>query len=378
MVQREGRLDSRAVARIGYQIAMGLNLAHQNSLFHGLLKPSNVLIGQGNQVQILDFGIGSLLAENEGESLVDTMSTANALTSGLDCTSPESIMEPTNRTPAGDQYSLGCVLYYCLAGCYPFAEGSAVEKMMAHQFKQPTSLTELVDDAQPELVAIIDRLMQKKPDDRFPAMDEVVQALNRFVESPSLNMKRPSSIITPPAPAKDNVPPVESEVFSPPLAREAFPVPHEREEKPPALPNLPPVVFPAKLEETSIPDVIPAEPVPAKPAPPPMRVPTRKSLRDSSAGLPPTPPVITKRQMAPVSCSSFSLSAPLSPSTLDELRPSAANGLTPVNLNEDPRRDSQPPGLYPEPKSVMGPLGYLVLGMTVAVVCFLAVHTFLK
>jgi len=54
-------------------------------------------------VRLLDFGIGSLLAENEGESLVDTMSTSNALTSGLDCSSPESIMEPTNRTPAGDQ-----------------------------------------------------------------------------------------------------------------------------------------------------------------------------------------------------------------------------------------------------------------------------------
>ena len=74
------------------------------------------MIGPDNQARILDFGIGSLLVENEGESLVDTMSTANTLTSGLDCASPESIMEPTNRTPAGDQYSLGCVLYYCLTG----------------------------------------------------------------------------------------------------------------------------------------------------------------------------------------------------------------------------------------------------------------------
>ena len=68
------------------------------------------------------------------------MSTANTLTSGLDCASPESIMEPTNRTPAGDQYSLGCVMYYCLTGRYPFPDGTAVEKMMCHQHKQPTAL----------------------------------------------------------------------------------------------------------------------------------------------------------------------------------------------------------------------------------------------
>ena len=58
------------------------------------------MIGADGQAHILDFGIGSLLAENEGESLVDTMSTANTLTSGLDCASPESIMDPTNRTPS--------------------------------------------------------------------------------------------------------------------------------------------------------------------------------------------------------------------------------------------------------------------------------------
>ena len=46
-------------------------------------------------MRILDFGIGCLLAETEDESLVDTMSTANSVNSGLDCASPESIMDPT-------------------------------------------------------------------------------------------------------------------------------------------------------------------------------------------------------------------------------------------------------------------------------------------
>ena len=115
------------------------NYAIKQGLFHGLLKPSNLMLGGDGQVRILDFGIGCLLAETEGESLVDTMSTANSVNSGLDCASPESIMDPTNLTPIGDQYSLGCVLYYCLTGRYPFPDGTAVEKMMSHQHKQPTA-----------------------------------------------------------------------------------------------------------------------------------------------------------------------------------------------------------------------------------------------
>jgi serine/threonine-protein kinase len=139
------------------------------------------MIGAQNHVTVLDFGIGSLLAENEGESLVDTMSTANTLTSGLDCCSPESIMEPSNRTLAGDQYSLGCTLYFCLTGRYPFAEGSAVEKMMAHQFKDPTPLKEVVPDVPDRLAEVVERLMKKNPDERYRGFDEVVEELQPLV-----------------------------------------------------------------------------------------------------------------------------------------------------------------------------------------------------
>src|SRR5207248_3010598 len=55
VVQRAGKLDAGAAAAVGLQIATGLNLAHQNGLFHGLIKPSNVLVSPGPQVRILDF-----------------------------------------------------------------------------------------------------------------------------------------------------------------------------------------------------------------------------------------------------------------------------------------------------------------------------------
>jgi serine/threonine protein kinase len=184
LVQREGKLPPGLAARIGMQAAEGLDICHRNSLIHGLLKPSNLMVGTDNQVRILDFGIGSLLAESEGESLVDTMSTANSLTSGLDCASPESIMDPTQRTPAGDQYSLGCVLYFCLTGQYPFPEGTAVEKMMAHQTKQPPPIKEVSPETPDELVAVVDRLMQKAPDARFGSVAEAMEALKPLASEP--------------------------------------------------------------------------------------------------------------------------------------------------------------------------------------------------
>ena len=184
-VAREGKLPPDIVGNIAMQIAEGLEVCHQQALFHGLLKPSNIMVGPDREVYILDFGIGCLLAETEGESLVDTMSTANSVTSGLDCSSPESIMDPTNLTPTGDQYSLGCVLYYLLAGQYPFPDGSAAEKMMAHQFKKPQSLTELAPDTPAEFIALVEKLMQKKPEDRYHSVGQIVEELRPFVKRQS-------------------------------------------------------------------------------------------------------------------------------------------------------------------------------------------------
>src|SRR6266436_1386308 len=187
LVEREGKLPPGLTALIGVQAAEGLDICHKNNLIHGLIKPSNLQVGTDTQVRILDFGIGSLVAESEGQSLVDTMSTANSLTSGLDCASPESIMDPTQRTPAGDQYSLGCVLYYCLTGQYPFPEGSAVEKMMAHQSKTPPSILESNPEVPGGLVDVVVRLMEKMPEARYATTADVVEALQPFAQAPSIS-----------------------------------------------------------------------------------------------------------------------------------------------------------------------------------------------
>jgi serine/threonine-protein kinase len=193
-------------ARIAMQTAEGLDLCHQQGLFHGLLKPSNLMLGTDGHVRILDFGIGCLLAETEGESLVDTMSTANSVNSGLDCASPESIMDPTNLTPHGDQYSLGCVLYWMVTGQYPFPEGTAVEKMMSHQHKQPMAVLDLSPDTPAGLVEVIERLMMKDPRERYESCGEAIEALRPFAAT----APAPRPVLPRPAPARRLSPPTPS------------------------------------------------------------------------------------------------------------------------------------------------------------------------
>ncbi len=183
VVTERGKLPADEATRYAVQAAEGLKAAQDAGLFHGLLKPSNLMVGPDGNVKILDFGIGCLLAETEGESLVDTMSTANSVNSGLDCSSPESIMDPTNLSSVGDQYSLGCVLYYCLTGQYPFPDGTAVEKMMCHQTKQPMPIRNFSPEVPYELVEVIEKLMAKAPAGRFATTAEAIEALRPFTSN---------------------------------------------------------------------------------------------------------------------------------------------------------------------------------------------------
>jgi hypothetical protein len=73
------------------------------------------------------------------------------------------------------------VLYYCLSGRYPFGDGTAVEKMMAHQFKPPTPIREVAPGIPDGLATVIDRLLQKAPDARYGDVDELVTALQPYV-----------------------------------------------------------------------------------------------------------------------------------------------------------------------------------------------------
>ncbi len=187
----KGKLPPGKAALIALQAAEALHACHQLGLYHGLLKPSNLLIDPDGRLRLLDCGIGCLLGQNPDESMVDTMSTANAIVAGLDCASPERIADPKAVTPAGDQYSLGCVLYFLLTGTFPFPGKAAVEKMVGHQLKQATPVRDLVPEIPEGLAVVVARLMEKDPAKRYANCAEVVDALRPFAAVPKRMVSRP-------------------------------------------------------------------------------------------------------------------------------------------------------------------------------------------
>ena len=145
-------------------------------------------------------------------------------------------MDPTNRTTAGDQYSLGCILYYCLAGHFPFPDGNPVKKMLGHQFEQPTPVSDLVPGVPAALEEVVERLMAKAPEDRYGWIDEAVEELQAIAADsrlatmsvPGSGGKRRSSqgnvLAVAPGPAQAE-PPEQQEQPAPPAADSAAWVP---------------------------------------------------------------------------------------------------------------------------------------------------------
>lgn len=197
-VRRDGAIPPPRAAHIGAQIARALQFCEQHRVYHGLIKPSNVLIAQDGTAKLLDFGVGAMLADAESnESLVDTLSESNTALNMLDCLSPEAIVDPAQRSIRGDQYALGCSLFFALAGRFPFPDGNAFEKMAAHQSLAPPSLTALNRDVPAALEKVVERLLQKSPELRYNNLQELIEALQSMAGPTPAYV--PSSSSPPPA-----------------------------------------------------------------------------------------------------------------------------------------------------------------------------------
>ncbi|HET6576107.1 MAG TPA: protein kinase [Fimbriiglobus sp.] len=174
-IEQTGPPEPVRAARLAAEVADGLAVCHRHGVTHGLVKPSNLLAGPDGTARVLELGVGAILADN----ITDAASLDDARSSGgwLDCAAPEVLADPTRLTPAGDAYSLGCVLYFLLTGKYPFPNGTPAEKMAAHRSRSPAPVRSLRPEVPVGLAELVARLMRKDPADRPTDLAAVRTAL---------------------------------------------------------------------------------------------------------------------------------------------------------------------------------------------------------
>ena len=154
----------RKAAELMIKIADGVHHAHQRGILHRDLKPTNILIDQRGEPQVMDFGLAKLLPTKESATETqDIMGTPSYM-------APEQIVGGAKHlTTYADVYALGGILYAMLTGRPPFAVGSGIgifKKVVEDQPQKPSALNSKVDR---DLEIICLKCLAKYPQERYTA-----------------------------------------------------------------------------------------------------------------------------------------------------------------------------------------------------------------
>jgi serine/threonine protein kinase len=176
---KDGPLPPIDVVGYAAQAALGLSHAHEQGIVHRDIKPSNLLLTDEKLIKVLDLGLGVLM---EADSHA-TFATADGIAVGtVDYMSPEQACgkEVDGRS---DLYSLGCAMYHLITGRHAFPGESPIERLGKRISGKPVPITDLRPDLPPSLVAVMDKLMAAKPQDRYQTGQEAADALAALIRS---------------------------------------------------------------------------------------------------------------------------------------------------------------------------------------------------
>ena len=185
LLDEQKRLSPDLTMHIGSAVAAALDCAHRANLVHRDVKPGNILITADGRVLLTDFGIAKGLTGSADEDLTSPnvmMGTAKYL-------SPEQV-RGKKLDGRADLYSLGLVLYECLAGRVPFLGETDTDTALARLNREATDLRSLRPTLPDGLAQLIHRLLARKPDDRYVSGDAVRSELQRIAALPKVDHDR--------------------------------------------------------------------------------------------------------------------------------------------------------------------------------------------
>jgi len=184
LVQKSGPLPVGYACAYIRQAALGLQNATEHRLVHRDVKPSNLqLSADGRVVKVLDMGLARL-QEGDGPEGAGGLTQAHSVMGTPDYIAPEQIEDARCVDSRADIYSLGCTMYFLLAGRPPFPDGRWEEKLVHHRKDEPQAIEQIRPDVPPELGAVLRKMMAKRPEDRYSTPAGVADALAPFSQMP--------------------------------------------------------------------------------------------------------------------------------------------------------------------------------------------------
>jgi len=214
-VKQRGPLPVWEACEYVRQAALGLQHAHEQGVVHRDIKPSNLLVtADGSTVKILDMGLARFVGPLADEGHFPALTQLKKVLGTPDYISPEQARDSRRVDIRADLYSLGCTFYHLLAGHAPFSGGSSVDKLLRHCAEEPPPvnaargkrlaelrrahpdwpLADVEETVPPEVEEVLEKLMAKRPEDRFQTPAEVVEVLGRLIPPGVLHLGPPEGV----------------------------------------------------------------------------------------------------------------------------------------------------------------------------------------
>ena len=180
IIATDGKLPEPVAIDYAAQIASGLAYAHRAGLLHRDIKPANILVTKDDVVKLSDFGIARAVSQQ-----TMTLTKPGLVMGSVYYMPPEQALAG-DLGEASDLYSVGIVLYQMLTGTLPYTGESPVAVALKHVHDPVPALDPKRSGVSPALAAIVNKLLQKKPEHRFASASDLASALREARERPSV------------------------------------------------------------------------------------------------------------------------------------------------------------------------------------------------
>jgi hypothetical protein len=173
MISKGEMLNEALVLKIIADVAEGLNAAATISLIHGDVKPENILLDANGQAKVVDFGLAQFKAKAEG-------GTAHGIWGTPYYIAPEKLRGHQSDARS-DIYSLGGTLFHALALKPPFEGETPMDVVKARLKETAPQLRTSRPDINPELEAIVARMLEADPQKRYPNYTSLLSDIRRVL-----------------------------------------------------------------------------------------------------------------------------------------------------------------------------------------------------